>query len=175
LTSPEHLRTFLISSIEVSDREPKTTVPVTEGTLSELARESVEGRPTTQMDPAEMRALVGEAVPPIDDLGARKVPDVTDAGMRPLTKPPPLAEGTGAPATRAPSSGDVVVLAREDRKTQKARARELRAARDQAEAAGLTATPTASPTSTAPTASTTWVLLAIVSGVAILAVIGWLR
>lgn len=80
--------------------------------LAELARESVAGdaRPTTQMDPAKMRELLGDAVPPIDELGRMKG---TSKGM------PPLAR---APATRAPSVNEVVELGVDDRKSRKQRA-----------------------------------------------------
>ena len=80
--------------------------------LAELARESVAGdaRPTTQMDPAAMRALLDDAVPPIDELGRMKG---TEKGMAPLARPP---------ANRPLSSSEIVELGTDDRKSRKQRA-----------------------------------------------------
>lgn len=80
--------------------------------LAELARDSVAGdaRPTTQMDPAAMRELISNAVPPIDELGRMKG---TEKGMPPLTRPP---------ANRPLSSSEIVELGADDRKSRKQRA-----------------------------------------------------
>lgn len=91
---------------------PKTTVAVDHDALAALARDSVAGdaRPTTQMDPAQMRELIGNAVMPIDELGRMKG---TEKGMPPLTRPP---------ANRPLSSSEIVELSADDRKSRKQRA-----------------------------------------------------
>jgi hypothetical protein len=185
----------------VSERDPKTTLPVESDQLSELARrstradspralgsEEIEARRTTEMRPDEIRGLISDAVPEIGEF-AKQLP--TQQGMRPVTKPPPL---------RAESAGDVVELAREDRKTQKARAREMREAQARAEAearaqaqprtdadaqppprtdadarAQSFQTGSRAPLTKAGVPTTTWVLLGVLVVVTTIAILGWLR
>ncbi|MBV8757336.1 MAG: hypothetical protein JO257_08685 [Deltaproteobacteria bacterium] len=157
---------------------PKTTLPVTSDKLAELARDSVDrpepralgsdkmrnvgaddARPTTQMDPAAMRALIDNAVPPIDELGTQKH---TAKGMEPIARPP--------------SAGDVVELSAEDRKSRKQRALEKPAAAvapDAVENAAEAAD--AAEAAKAAMPRSTLALLLVLAVVSVVALAGWLR
>jgi hypothetical protein len=113
---------------ERAARREKTTLPVEGDKLTELARESVQraepralgsnkmqnignddARPTTQMDPAAMRALIVAAEPPIEQVAVVTIGTPTVQGMPPLMRPP---------APPAVPAVEVVELGADDRKSR---------------------------------------------------------